>query len=350
MNGVETLAQTIAKYRKKDPTTDDEIEFMENIYDSLCSSILFPANKTLFMDCECVELMVLLLRERKLSRFGAIRVLDFILSGGGEHSETAAKAFIEHLGLAAIFGVFMKLPKMKKYNAYKGMESKYEEHIVTIIASLLRELKNNTDLFQRVIAKFLEKNFSKSVRLAELHAVAEEKLRACERELSDERESAIAAGEIIDEEFEDEEYLERTENGLSVLQQVDFIVAEVIHSCGDEMRRQMKKLFKLKSANFNTVFHVLVEYAENIGDETEGKEKSTTLRVRDLCASVFPNKKITSKETEEEAEEEVAENRTNNGTNAEKETKEPTSTTTTTNIHEKVVVEDKRESEDEEDE
>ena len=37
------------------------------------------------------------------------------------------------------------------------------------------------------------------------------------------------------QEYENEEYLERLENGLSMLQHVDYIVAEVVDGLGDEV-------------------------------------------------------------------------------------------------------------------
>ncbi|EGD78702.1 hypothetical protein PTSG_01681 [Salpingoeca rosetta] len=265
IDGIDALLQTLARYRKMDPASDEEAECMENIFDSLCSAILLEANKARFMEAEGVELMVRLLRQRKLSRFGALKVVDFITTEG-EYSRRAADIFLEQLGLAALFPLLMKIPKMKKFATYKGSEGKLEEHVVSLLASLLRELRDTDRPRQRILAKFVEKNFEKCVRLAELHEQHSQLLQRCERQLEAEREHARAQDEVIDEEYENEEYLDRLDNGLTMLQYVDYVVAEVVDGLGDEMRSEMIRIFKLKRANFEEVKTILEDYAENTGE------------------------------------------------------------------------------------
>lgn len=40
----------------------DETEFMENVFDSLCSALAEPEIKKLFLDSEGIDLMVLMLK------------------------------------------------------------------------------------------------------------------------------------------------------------------------------------------------------------------------------------------------------------------------------------------------
>ena len=40
----------------------DETEFMENIFDTLCSALAEPENKKLFLASEGIDLMVLMLK------------------------------------------------------------------------------------------------------------------------------------------------------------------------------------------------------------------------------------------------------------------------------------------------
>ena len=40
----------------------DEAEFMENVFDTLCSTLGEPENKKLFLDSEGIDLMVLMLK------------------------------------------------------------------------------------------------------------------------------------------------------------------------------------------------------------------------------------------------------------------------------------------------
>ena len=54
-----TLHQT---YRKRDPSGADETEYMENVFDALCSALTEPENKKLFLEDEGVELMVIMMK------------------------------------------------------------------------------------------------------------------------------------------------------------------------------------------------------------------------------------------------------------------------------------------------
>ena len=49
-------------YKRYDPTTSDEIEFMENLFNCLCSSLMCNPNKDLFLKGEGLQLMILMLR------------------------------------------------------------------------------------------------------------------------------------------------------------------------------------------------------------------------------------------------------------------------------------------------
>ncbi|EEB98282.1 hypothetical protein MPER_02238 [Moniliophthora perniciosa FA553] len=104
-DGVETLLKVISQYRKKDPSDGDETEFMENVFDSLCSALAETKNKELFVQAEGPDLMVLMMKEKLQSRSRAIKTLDYAMSG--TTGTATCEAFIEALGLKTLFSVFM---------------------------------------------------------------------------------------------------------------------------------------------------------------------------------------------------------------------------------------------------
>ena len=61
-SGVDTLLQTLSRYRKRDPVDEDETEFLENVFDSLCLCLSEPSGKKKFLDGEGLELMILLIK------------------------------------------------------------------------------------------------------------------------------------------------------------------------------------------------------------------------------------------------------------------------------------------------
>jgi hypothetical protein len=50
------------QYRRKDPVDPDETEFMENLFDSLCSVLNEPSIKQLFLSAEGPDLMILMMK------------------------------------------------------------------------------------------------------------------------------------------------------------------------------------------------------------------------------------------------------------------------------------------------
>lgn len=56
------LMTFLQQYRRRNPVDADETEFMENVFDSLCSALNEPEIKKLFLAAEGVDLMVLMMK------------------------------------------------------------------------------------------------------------------------------------------------------------------------------------------------------------------------------------------------------------------------------------------------
>ena len=50
------------QFRRRDPANGEESEFMENVFDALCSALTESESKKLFLDSEGVDLMVLMMK------------------------------------------------------------------------------------------------------------------------------------------------------------------------------------------------------------------------------------------------------------------------------------------------
>merc|ERR1711894_97943 len=164
IDGIDILLQQLATYKRHDPSSLEEIETMENLFDCLCSALMFAANREKFLKGEGLQLMNLMLREKKMSRCSAIKVLDHAMSGL-EGSENCQK-FVDILGLRSIFPLFMKTPKANKKAGPSRDE--LEEHIVSIVAALTKN--SSATQRQRFVSKFSENDHEKVDRLMELHS------------------------------------------------------------------------------------------------------------------------------------------------------------------------------------
>ncbi|GAA6078368.1 beta-catenin-like protein 1, partial [Tachysurus ichikawai] len=155
MDGIDVLLQQLSVFKRHNPTTPEEQEMMENLFDALCSCLMLPANRDRFLKGEGLQLMNLMLREKKLSRTSALKVLDHSMIGP-EGTDNCHK-FVDILGLRTIFPLLMKTPKKMRKAGVSDKE--HEEHVCSILASMLRNLKGQQR--SRLLSKFTENDCEK---------------------------------------------------------------------------------------------------------------------------------------------------------------------------------------------
>lgn len=261
MDGIDVLLQQLAIYKRHDPTSDEEKEYMENLFNCICSSLLAKENRTNFLKGEGCQLMNLMLREKKLSRNGALKVLDYACANN-DGKENCLK-FVDILGLRTIFPLFMKTPKNKQRLL---SSEEFEEHVCSIISSMLRNTKGSQK--QRLLSKFVENDYEKVDRLMELHHKYLEKVEAIDKEI-EEQKRFKRPGAVIDDEEDQEEanYLKRLSGGLFTLQLIDYIVLEAaISPDGPKIKQRIQQILNLRGSSMKIIKDVMREYAGNLGD------------------------------------------------------------------------------------
>lgn len=259
LNGIDILLQQLAIYKKHDPSGDEEKEYMENLFNCLCSSLLAKENRSNFLKGEGCQLMNLMLREKKLSRNGALKVLDYACSGA-DGKENCQK-LVDILGLRTIFPLFMKTPKKNKKRLLSTEE--FEEHLCSIISSMLRNSKGSQK--QRLLSKFVENDFEKVDRLMELHLKYLEKVESIDREIENAKKFKKPDQEEEEEDDEEANYLKRLSGGLFTLQLVDYIVLEIaISPDGSKIKERIYKILNLRSATLKTIKDIMREYVGNL--------------------------------------------------------------------------------------
>lgn len=96
LDGIDILLQQLASYKRHDPSTAEEQELMENLFNCLCSSLMCTENRERFLKGEGLQLMNLMLREKKLSRNGSLRVLSYAMQGAD--GKDNCNKFVDILG------------------------------------------------------------------------------------------------------------------------------------------------------------------------------------------------------------------------------------------------------------
>ena len=114
-NLIDIILTQLSPYRKRDPAkgSDEEEEFVENLFDSLCTCVQTPEGKKQFVALEGVELALLFLKgEGKVAKARGLKVLDFSVSGVG--GDAVSESLVETGGLKVLFGIFMrKVPSVE---------------------------------------------------------------------------------------------------------------------------------------------------------------------------------------------------------------------------------------------
>jgi len=265
MEAIDSLLQQLAYYKRHNPNTSEEAELMENLFDCLCSCLMHLPNRERFLRGEGLQLMNLMLREKKVSRTGALKVLDHALIGS-EGTDNCIK-LIDILGLRTLFPLFMKTPKKSQRGGTSAEE--YQEHTISILASLLKNCTAGNGAAKqrdRLLSKFTENDHEKVDRLMELHANYLTKVK--ETDANIEKEVRKTRG-TEDELMDDEIYLKRLDGGLFTLQLIDFIILEACSSAASTVKQRVLQILQLRGGSIKTVRNIVREYAGNLGDDED---------------------------------------------------------------------------------
>ncbi|XP_006460303.1 hypothetical protein AGABI2DRAFT_220238 [Agaricus bisporus var. bisporus H97] len=263
-DGVEIILKALSQFRRRDPVDPDETEFMENLFDALCSALSEAPIKRLFLDAEGPDLMVLMMKEKMQSRSRSIKTLDYAMSG--PHGFAVCMSFIEALGLKTLFSALMG----KKKTA-SAPPSEDTSHVLGIISSLLTSLPSDTSERIRLLAKFVENNYEKVDKLLDIRDFSCARLKVTDKEIQADRKKKVENGEEIAEEEEDTWYLQRLDGGLFTLQTVDYILGWVTME-DDGIRTHVMQMLSRKNQGLKDIVHTLQIYYDNM-EEPESLDK-----------------------------------------------------------------------------
>uniref|UniRef100_A0A0D9VN33 Beta-catenin-like protein 1 N-terminal domain-containing protein n=1 Tax=Leersia perrieri TaxID=77586 RepID=A0A0D9VN33_9ORYZ len=215
INGVDGLLQAVAMYKSRDPKTSDEEEMLENLFDCLCCVLMPVENKERFVKAEGVELMIIIMKQKKLAYSSAIRTLDFAMT----RFPPACERFVDVLGLKTAFAAFM------------GGITKGSRRI-------------------RLLGKFVENECEKIDRLMEFYTRYSERVKA-----ETERLDSLDLDDL--EMDDDERYNRKLEAGLYTLQLIALILGHIWHSGNSQMRTRIELLLRQNKLSKDDVKDIL---------------------------------------------------------------------------------------------
>ncbi|KAL8950279.1 MAG: hypothetical protein Q9222_003683 [Ikaeria aurantiellina] len=233
IDGVDVLLQLLSPYRKRDPAKGtEEEEYMENLFDALTCCVDDSSGKSKFLEAEGVELCLIMLREGKMSKPRALRLLDHAL--GGAEGSACCQKLVEAAGLKAIFSTFMKKVVLcsilrievgLSHVDARQPDNQTTEHLLGILASMLRSLPSDSAERIRLLGKFVEKDYEKIDRIMKIRREFASKVAAVAQEIQAER-SGLSAQKRDDR--ADEWLSRRLDAGLYTLQTADVVLAWLV--------------------------------------------------------------------------------------------------------------------------
>lgn len=262
LDAVDTILQLIAPYRRLDPDkSGEEEEYMENLFEALTCVVDEVEGKTKFVDAEGVELALIMLKEGKMSKTPALRLLDH--AAGGPLGVGVCQKIVEAGGLKQTFTLFTKTHDRRMSN-----------HLIALFASMLRLLPANSPERIRTLAKFVEKDYEKLAKLVKLRREQAALIRQAEAENDAERKGASEEGIA---ELEVEWLSRRLDAGLFTLQAIDVILAWLIAE-DNGARRKIKQLLAEQDDTLEVIKATLTEQIQALDTEEEdGKDMKDML-------------------------------------------------------------------------
>ncbi|KAF5322334.1 hypothetical protein D9619_000901 [Psilocybe cf. subviscida] len=281
-NGVETLLSVLSQFRRRDPVDAEETEFMENLFDALCSAMSDISVKKLFLEAEGCDLMVLMMKEKRESKSRSIKVLDYSMSG--THGAPVCEAFVEAAGIKTLFAAFMGKASKRQKATNDSPASQDTAHILGIVSSLLTNLPSDSPSRIRVLAKFVEGEYEKIDKLVELRDAARKRLKATEMQIEKEK-SALEDGND-QEELDELLYIRRLEGGLFTLQTLDYILAWLIME-DDGMKTHALKMLGRGNQTLEDILATLRIYRDHVDEEPASEEGDTSISQRDILQGLI---------------------------------------------------------------
>lgn len=258
MDAVDVMLQLTASYRKHNPEKGEEEEYMENLFEALTSIVDEPEGKTKFVEAEGVELGLIMLKEGKLSKSAALRLLDHAV-GGAAGTEVCQK-LVDAGGLKTVFTMFMK----------KHPDNQTTEHLVGIFSWMLRLLPANSAERIRLLAKFVEKDYEKVEKLIKLRRDFAARMRLIDEQLAKEKQRYAE-----DADLEDERFLRRLDAGLFTLQTIDIVLAWLIAE-DDGAQKKIRAILADRDETFEAIKISLQERLDAIDDKESPEGKDST--------------------------------------------------------------------------
>eukprot|EP01041_Mallomonas_annulata_P003873 gene3873-7731_t len=144
VDGMDLLLEAVSIYRKKDPTNGDEEECVQNLFLCLCTALMCPDNQSRFRQSEGFELMMRCLKEQKYSACSAVKVIDYAIANNKMNCERLVEC-----GALKIYDSTVKDASARLL--MKFIENEYEkvERCAELFIAYSKQLSNMENILEQ---------------------------------------------------------------------------------------------------------------------------------------------------------------------------------------------------------
>ena len=241
INGVFCILKCLSAYIKvpEADVSETEIEYVENLFDSLCACLLHEEGKNAFNKGTGVKLLLKLVLPKKRKRSKRVdkdkeaantKRLAYTLKHAGLRAFAASlqdnpdgcQAFFNEEEVSAL-GVVSSFLMLALKKGGSDAQNTLESGVVGIFHELFQHASTSSTQMQRLAAKFVEASHEKTDRMVELLVKHAKRLAAFERRAAKQREYVNEAFRMT----EAEEEADRLGSGMLVVSQVSLILAQL---------------------------------------------------------------------------------------------------------------------------
>eukprot|EP01126_Amoeba_proteus_P034766 TRINITY_DN3477_c0_g2_i3.p1 TRINITY_DN3477_c0_g2~~TRINITY_DN3477_c0_g2_i3.p1 ORF type:complete len:316 (-),score=74.03 TRINITY_DN3477_c0_g2_i3:598-1545(-) len=110
MNGIDVLLTAVARYKKTSPSTTEEEEMVENLFNSLCTCCVLEESKSYFSRADGLKLLQIMIKNKSFVRRCALRLLDYVTL----RDVANCRRWVSLPGLGTLFFSIHEVSKKKK--------------------------------------------------------------------------------------------------------------------------------------------------------------------------------------------------------------------------------------------
>jgi beta-catenin-like protein 1 len=263
LDAVDSFLQLLSPYRRTKSMKDrEQMEYFDSLFSALTWIVDEPQGKTKFIEAEGLELMCIMLEKGKMARPRVLKLLDHAV-GGAEGADVSVK-LVEVQGLSILFGVFMDSEDKDVTRWKRKDDIDVYLHLMAIFASMFRLLPVGEPQRERLVNKFVEKDYEKVDKIFKLRRDCTAKLKKVDEKF--ERKKKTADPEDM-EDLELDWLEKRLDVGLACMQSIDEVLVWLMAE--DGVNEKVLALLKETGEGPADVKKTLEEHLQDITGDDE---------------------------------------------------------------------------------